>query len=757
MSTLSVWLTVSSLVNKDPANKNHLLYKQIELNWINAPLHDDSDHLALYLDVEPGKLQVSGRDAPQPVSTHKPSAMAGRFLVADQHLPLIDFYNETKTRHLTHRHQLGSNDAEVNFEGERENEKIQLFDQRQLSFGTSASSSNNWHHYQPVQVNPGASSRRLGAAATTRTTEDLYDDLELRGRRSDTPKKTPSIKERETLILQDECLGYCVAYLSQGRILAKNCLRTQANWMHNSQIATRPLTGLAIPGTHNSGTYRRPDRTALQMINKYQVNQDTTVFEQLLMGIRSLDLRVGFSKVKHRPERLWIYHDIFRTDNSLQDVLEQVKLFLESTTSELIIMDFHRFTVGFQNEDMETQLERHAKVLELLFQVLGNYIVPSYLGQNAPIQEYISMNKRLVVGYSQRSQLLGAFQQLLSASDGDENQRPSTHHQAIQFGPQVVVQQQPRDIDADQQDANHPNGSQVLIKPVLRQLAGSHHQDDEQEQEGAEEDQEQTDRWMGTRIYNRLKSLKLINHSFSKRFSEPNDSQDADGSEKRARSRGNIYKSPPRLPSIVQSAAATQLDYLHRSMKVTQSNALTADSPNSKLALLFNHVHHIWPNTDKEEQLRQFLEQSTCRKYFGELHSLMAELTPTVFGAISDKYDGLRSLAHKTNRMVSDLIRSKFLHCVNIVATDFHLGNDIVRLAIYANRLRLHNHRHVELESDKQQCKSFRPLKPLLDLDRNKSGTEATTDQNSSRDSSTYPPDGISDLFSTFFKRIFNL
>jgi hypothetical protein len=60
------------------------------------------------------------------------------------------------------------------------------------------------------------------------------------------------------------------------------------------QLQSLSLGGLFIPGTHNSACYKgslsRHDTT----FSHYLLTQDTSVWEQLVHGIRYLDLRVGY-------------------------------------------------------------------------------------------------------------------------------------------------------------------------------------------------------------------------------------------------------------------------------------------------------------------------------------------------------------------------------------------------------------------------------------------------------------------------------
>lgn len=616
MSSLHVWITVSSLANKDPNNAQSLLFRQIELNWINAPLDDENDYIGLYLDNQPDGNAL-------PVSVHRLNGQTSGQVITDYYLPQIDFFNAS-TANIPLKSSDSAHETTTNF---------------QYSYPRSPFS-------PPIRIQQPFNQDGRVAIRYGSGEEGTRDHHQPQQRRS--------------TLLVGECIGYCLGYHSKNKILATNCLRTNPNWMQDSiqYIGTRSITSLMIPGSHNSATYpKQLDKTVLHMINKYQINQDESIFNQLTYGIRHLDLRVGYSKVKQRPEKLWIYHDIFRTEISLNEVLEQVKRFLDLTSHEVVIMDFHRFTVGFQNENIATQRERHAKLIDLIFKHLGHYIVPSYLGQHAPLNEYIAMGKRLIIGYANKVAILG--------SQADQ--------QLTIFGLQQLQQgdkKQVRDIDAVKQDQDDGLASS-LESQIFNNFDVSGDQSD------GRTNADQTDRRMGTRLFNKLKSLKLISNSFSKRSIEGNKN----------------------------SLSA---------MRLTAEDITDVSSSVSRAALFFSPVRHLWPNKDTIEGLAQYMNDTTCRKYFGELRSMMVELTPTVFGAISDKYDGNRKLAQLVNRQVTDWIRDRWLHCINIVASDFFLGNDLVRLSIYANKMRV-LHRNVDLNPPNQQCTTFRKVEHLLD------------------------------------------
>lgn len=67
--------------------------------------------------------------------------------------------------------------------------------------------------------------------------------------------------------------------------------------------------------------------------------------------------------------------------------------------------------------------------------------------------------------------------------------------------------------------------------------------------------------------------------------------------------------------------------------------------------------------------------------------ALMAELTPQPIDVFF-RINGLRTLADDVNRRVTKWFRDEWANSVNIVATDFFLGNDIISVAIETNKNR---------------------------------------------------------------------
>lgn len=97
------------------------------------------------------------------------------------------------------------------------------------------------------------------------------------------------------------------------------------NWMGGLDGATR-LSQLSIPGTHDSGArYENWPGTA--------ICQTATIAEQLNMGVRVLDLRC-----RHINDAFAIHHGSVYQNLSFEEVLSQVYAFLDSNSTECVIV-----------------------------------------------------------------------------------------------------------------------------------------------------------------------------------------------------------------------------------------------------------------------------------------------------------------------------------------------------------------------------------------------------------------------------------
>lgn len=192
------------------------------------------------------------------------------------------------------------------------------------------------------------------------------------------------------------CLyGFWIAYVRDNRPIIVNCLRIRPNWMweERQSIGDLPLHALMIPGTHNSGAYEEfQDTHSISILKRFTVNHGEDVWNQLLYGIRYLDLRVGY--YEHTPEKFWVVHDFVKI-NPLYEIVQDVRRFMK-VTKEMVIMDFHRFPTGFDDEMGDI----HAQLVEYLIGELGEFMAPDWLGRSVTPNDLWHMNKTLIVTYS---------------------------------------------------------------------------------------------------------------------------------------------------------------------------------------------------------------------------------------------------------------------------------------------------------------------------------------------------------------------
>lgn len=205
------------------------------------------------------------------------------------------------------------------------------------------------------------------------------------------------------------CMGYWSAYWKRkddhDTLITSSCLRTFPTWMGDikSKIKDLKLRDLFIPGTHNSAAYLMAyypfKETTYQ---KYVYNQDETIENQLAMGIRYLDIRIGVQK-----DTYWTYHGRAALQ-PLSEVLDQIKNFLDKT-NEIVILDIHRFPVGFKDDT------DHESFANYLVKECKDYMADNYRGWNTRLQDIWSNNKRLIVSYNSRSIIISSMRGLWPA------------------------------------------------------------------------------------------------------------------------------------------------------------------------------------------------------------------------------------------------------------------------------------------------------------------------------------------------------
>ncbi|GGI45276.1 hypothetical protein GCM10008018_11270 [Paenibacillus marchantiophytorum] len=192
------------------------------------------------------------------------------------------------------------------------------------------------------------------------------------------------------------------------------------NWMEqvnnvNPNFANTSIRDVILPGTHDSGTgvfnaSGFDSAVAPDIINprewaQYAVqiaplknksrSQDYKVSDQLNLGVRYLDLRVGpnfwFSGLNfHQQDNaLRTMHGLY--GEYVEDILQATKVFLNANSKEIVVLDFQHF------HEMNTNSYTYLR--DRIQFHLGNMLVPNTYGVNTTLGQLWNENKRVIVLY----------------------------------------------------------------------------------------------------------------------------------------------------------------------------------------------------------------------------------------------------------------------------------------------------------------------------------------------------------------------
>jgi hypothetical protein len=153
-------------------------------------------------------------------------------------------------------------------------------------------------------------------------------------------------------------------------------------WMQDmaGTIGDRPMTKIAIPGTHDTGTYDTTTHSkfapgkwdfwkslAKKVTVAYSRTQDHDIGKQLMDGNRYFDLRLSY--IFGSGENFHTFHTLEGT--YFQDLLDALKGFLDEHPKEIVILDFRTFA-GFDDPRI------HETIFALISWHLGeDRLVPS--------------------------------------------------------------------------------------------------------------------------------------------------------------------------------------------------------------------------------------------------------------------------------------------------------------------------------------------------------------------------------------------
>lgn len=183
--------------------------------------------------------------------------------------------------------------------------------------------------------------------------------------------------------------------------------RHTENWMEQLApwIEHRPLNRIAVPGTHDSGTYGfdesseyAPDDPGIRtwlcdssntksLYVRWSRTQSLTIAEQLACGIRSLDLRVA--TYGGDDDDIRISHALWGP--SLDDVLAQVGAFVRRYTKEIVFLHIKYNKSGILTKGSKGRL------VQKLHAQLGDRLVHPRVGAAVTPHALWATDRRVVV------------------------------------------------------------------------------------------------------------------------------------------------------------------------------------------------------------------------------------------------------------------------------------------------------------------------------------------------------------------------
>ncbi len=172
-------------------------------------------------------------------------------------------------------------------------------------------------------------------------------------------------------------------------------------WMEifGSMIGHLPLNKLTLVCTHDSGTYDMVNSLMIPWKSCQRVN----IEDQLNLGVRVLDLRIGMQTNESGDERFIFIHDTDHTNTTLNNGLEQVKSFLKRNKREIIILDFHQFKSLDSDNFDENELHN------VVINTLGTDLIYPYQNNIPTLNEIWGTPHRVIVAWNSNNNLPRSF------------------------------------------------------------------------------------------------------------------------------------------------------------------------------------------------------------------------------------------------------------------------------------------------------------------------------------------------------------
>ncbi|XP_070561052.1 PI-PLC X domain-containing protein DDB_G0269228-like [Ptychodera flava] len=183
----------------------------------------------------------------------------------------------------------------------------------------------------------------------------------------------------------------------------------KSKWMTTiySDIKTKRISDLIIPGTHDSGTFGITsdhgylvDKTVnifyhlgLPEVHYWSRSQSGNFTAQLQAGIRYLDLRIAAIA---KDGNLYWWHGL--TGDRIEPGLQEIADFAEMNPGEVLVLELSHFATpgDDHNNTNEMNPKQKMQVSDLLYKYLGPHIVPSSLGNNPTLQDIHTTGRNIL-------------------------------------------------------------------------------------------------------------------------------------------------------------------------------------------------------------------------------------------------------------------------------------------------------------------------------------------------------------------------
>ncbi|MBC3268905.1 phospholipase [Pseudomonas sp. SWRI81] len=140
-------------------------------------------------------------------------------------------------------------------------------------------------------------------------------------------------------------------------------------WMADTpHIDNLSLMELTLPGTHNAGCDWEASYPLIPGAN-WLACQDVPFYSQLNRGARALDVRLIYDAKASGFNKFRFQHSNYRSTRHLGDLVRDINGFLERSSDEFIVLDFHELADG------STKFN-HAEFKQLMLQHLGERMIP---------------------------------------------------------------------------------------------------------------------------------------------------------------------------------------------------------------------------------------------------------------------------------------------------------------------------------------------------------------------------------------------